>query len=57
MTCDPDQYERRITELIVNRGMTRRAATIVIDAAMYGIGCMEGRVREQIEAQKNKPTS
>jgi hypothetical protein len=34
--------------------MTPRAATVVIDACMYGEGCLEGRVREQIEKEKEK---
>lgn len=30
---------RRIMHLIVERGMTLHAASIVVDAAMFGIGC------------------
>jgi hypothetical protein len=34
-----------------DRMMTRRAAETVVDAAMYGIGCTEGRVREEQQKQ------
>ena len=37
--------------------MTKRASTIVVDAAMYGKGCVEGRVREDIERKKKEPLS
>ena len=37
----------RITRLIEQRYMTPEAAAIVIDAAMFGIGCIEGKVREE----------
>ena len=43
---------RRIMNLIVNRDMSLRAASIVVDAAMYGIGCVEGKVRDEIERKK-----
>ena len=43
----------RIIRLQTSRGMTPRAATIVVDAAMYGIGCVEGMIREKIEREKN----
>jgi hypothetical protein len=48
---------RRIMNLIVNREMSLRAASIVVDAAMYDFGCVEGKVRDKIEAQKKEPTS
>ena len=48
-----DERERRITRL-TERGMTAKAAAIVVDAAMFGIGCLEGEVRARIEAQKQK---
>ena len=44
----------RIIRLQTGRGMSPRAATIVVDAAMYGIGCTEGEVREKIEREKEK---
>lgn len=44
---------RRIMRLIVNRDMSLRAASIVVDAAMYGVGCTEGEVRTRIEQEKN----
>jgi hypothetical protein len=43
---------RRIMRLIVNRGMSLRAASVVVDAAMYEIGCTEGTVRAKIELEK-----
>ena len=46
-------YWERIMRL-VERGLTLRAAHIVVDAAMYSIGCTEGKVREQIETQNQK---
>jgi hypothetical protein len=46
------EYNRRIKELIAYRGMTHRAAKIVVEAAMYGIGCTEGKVRAAIEYKK-----
>ena len=49
------QVERaeRIIRLQTSRGMTPRAATITVDAAMYGIGCVEGEVRARIEKEKH----
>ena len=47
------EYRSRICALMA-RGMTQRAATVVIDACMYGEGCLEGRVREQIEKEKEE---
>ena len=43
----------RIIRLQTGRGMTPRAARIVVDAAMYGIGCTEGKMREKIEREKH----
>ena len=51
------EYEARILRLVFQRHMTKRASTIVVDAAMYGIGCTEGKVRARIEAQKKEPLS
>ena len=58
--CDECETEResdertdRVAALQVNRGMTARAATITVDAAMYGIGCVEGEVRARIEREKH----
>lgn len=31
----------------LSKGLSPRAAEIVVDAAMFGIGCTEGRVREE----------
>lgn len=47
-----DEYIARVSRLIFERMMTARAAHIVVDAAMYGIGCSEGTVRKRIEAQR-----
>jgi len=49
---DAIEHHVRIYELMT-RGMTRTAATVVIDAAMYGKGCLEGQVREEIERRKS----
>lgn len=46
--------EMRVNVLIVKRGMTRRAAETVVDAAISGIGCLEGVMREKIEQEKGK---
>jgi hypothetical protein len=42
----------RIDRLMTVRGMTLRAARTVVDAAMFGVGCVEGEVRERIELEK-----
>ncbi len=43
-----DDRTARITRLIEKpRCMTPRAAAIVIDAAMFSIGCVEGKVRAE----------
>ena len=42
----------RILRLMIRRRMTFEAARTVVDAAMYGIGCIEGKVRAKIEAEK-----
>jgi hypothetical protein len=47
----------RILDLMRSRGMTQRAATIVVDAAMFGIGCTEGDVRAQVEKEKTNGTA
>jgi hypothetical protein len=51
------EYEARILRLVFQRHMTKRASTIVVDAAMYGKGCVEGKVREDIERKKKEPLS
>ena len=52
--CETElEWTDRVAALQVNRGMTSRAATIVVDAAMYGIGCVEGEVRARIEKEKH----
>jgi hypothetical protein len=43
---DREVYWERVMRL-VERGMTLRAAHIVIDAAMYSIGCIEGEKRAE----------
>lgn len=49
------QQERltRIYRLIKGRGMSFRAATITVESAMFGTFCEEGRVRQEIENEKN----
>jgi len=42
----------RIARLMVGRKMTLQAARTVVDAAMYEIGCIEGKVRAEIERNK-----
>ena len=40
----------RITRLIERpRLMTPEAAARVVDAAMFGIGCVEGTIRQQVQ--------
>ena len=52
------EYSQRIMRLVdAPRLMSIRAATITVEAAMFGIGCIEGEVRARIEAQKKEPTS
>ena len=57
MTDTRPEYRERVANLIAFRGMSDRAARIVVDAAMYGIGCIEGEVRARIETQKKEPLS
>jgi hypothetical protein len=51
------ERDQRILHLMFLRGMTQRAATIVVDAAMFGIGCTEGDVRTRIEKEKTDGTA
>ena len=45
-----NERAERITRLIEKpRMMNPRAAATVVDAAMFGIGCVEGDVRKQIQ--------
>lgn len=37
---------------MVEREMTYQAAVTVVDAAMFGKGCIEGTVRKQIEEEQ-----
>lgn len=47
LLCGPiHEWCERIDRLVRERGMSKQAAVIVIDAAMFGIGCVEGKVRE-----------
>lgn len=51
------EYDTRILKLMMwPRLLTEHAATIIVEGAMFGIGCTEGTVRAQIEAQKAKVT-
>ncbi len=47
--ADEDERETRIWRLIYLRGMSPRAAATVVDAAMFGIGCIEGNVRREVQ--------
>ena len=48
------EYSQRIMRLVdAPRLMSIRAATITVEAAMFGIGCIEGKVREEIERSKS----
>jgi hypothetical protein len=43
------EYALRVTELTkAPRLMTVRAAVVVVEAAMFGHGCIEGEVRERV---------
>jgi len=47
--------ERRIRiEILMERGMTQRAATLVVNAAMYGEGCLDKRFADQQGAEHAK---
>ena len=43
----------RVVLLVRDRGMTMRAAETIVDAAMFGIGCLEGEMRELRQREKN----
>lgn len=45
------EWEKRMQRLL-DRGLTPEAASVVLNAAMYGIGCIEGEVRARIEAER-----
>ena len=50
-----DLYWERIQRLVLRpRSMTLRAAHVVVDAAMYGIGCTEGEVRDRIALEQKE---
>jgi len=56
-----DEYWKRVARLVLRpRSMSMRAAQTVIDAAMFGRGCVEGTVRARIQeafdrtVEKNK---
>ena len=52
------EYAHRIQRLVdAPRLMSIRAATTVVEAAMFGNGCIEGKVREDIERKKKEPLS
>jgi hypothetical protein len=48
-----EEHAYRVLHLITGRGMTVKAATVVVDAAMLGEGCTEGAVRRKIEESGN----
>ena len=47
------EWVARVDRLVVERGMTYRAACVVVDAAMFGKGCLEGTVRKRIEEEQS----
>jgi hypothetical protein len=47
------EWARRVGYLIFERGMTARSAQTVVDAAMYGIGCL-GTVHKQIQEENSR---
>jgi hypothetical protein len=51
------EWLNRILWLCNRRSMTWRASRTVVDAAMYGIGCTEGEVREKIESERLREKS
>lgn len=52
---DREVYWERVMRLVIRpRSMSLRAAHIVVDAAMYGIGCVEGAVREEQQKRIDK---
>lgn len=58
MVISPEKMNERatrITRLIEKpRMMTPRAAATVVDAAMFGIGCVEGEVRQEIQRRLDR---
>ena len=45
-----DEYWKRVARLVLRpRNMTLKAAQTVVDAAMFGKGCTEGRIRDRIQ--------
>jgi hypothetical protein len=52
------EYSQRIMRLVdAPRLMSIRAATITVEAAMFGIGCIEGKVRAEVALTKEQPTT
>jgi hypothetical protein len=48
-----EEYWRRVAKLMLRpRSMTLKAAQVVVDAAMFGEGCIEDMVRAKIQAQQ-----
>ena len=53
---DIPEYMLRVWKLMdPPRSMSHRAAKIVVEAAMFGIGCLEGEMRKKIEQEKTRP--
>jgi len=50
------EYLERVQRLAV-RGMSQRAAQIVVDAAMFGYGCLEGEVRARQEGKREREST
>jgi len=51
VTTGREEFHLRVERLMEERGMTERAATVVVKAAMYGDGCVESTVRARIERE------
>lgn len=50
-----DEYWKRVAKLVLRpRSMTLRAAQTVVDAAMFGKGCLEGTMRAKIQAEQER---
>lgn len=47
------EWFARVRSLMDRRGMSYRGAKTVVDAAMFGIGCLEGEVRERIAKEQS----
>jgi len=51
VTSGLEERAIRIETLIEEKGMTPKAAAIVVDAAMYGVGCLDKKFANKQGAQ------